>query len=68
LWFERNPEKDHGDMTQNITGVKIMRSNLQIKNPPSYTATVQSSELKIDQSVVEVVIIETPCSSREESE
>jgi len=53
-------------MTQNPTSVKIMRSNLQIKNPPSYTATIQSSELKIN--VVEVVIIETPCSSREESE
>ena len=38
-------------MTQNPTGVKIMQSNLQIKNPPtytSYTTTVQSSEMKID--------------------
>ena len=40
LGFERNREKDHGDMTQNPTGVKITRSNLWIKIPPSYTATV----------------------------
>jgi len=35
-------------MKQNQTGVKIMQLNLQIKNPPSYAATIQSSELKID--------------------
>jgi len=35
-------------MAQNPTGVKIMQSNLQIKNQPSYTATILSSELKID--------------------
>ena len=28
LQFEMNREKDHEDMTQNPTGVKIMRSNL----------------------------------------
>jgi len=44
---EKNLEKDNGDMTQNPTGIKMMQSNLWIKNPPSYTATVQSSELKI---------------------
>jgi len=27
-------------MTQIPTGVKIMRLNLRIKNPPSYTATI----------------------------
>jgi len=48
LWFERNPKKDHGDMIQNPTGVKITRSNLRIKIPPNYAATIQSSELKID--------------------
>ena len=26
LWFERNRDKDHGDMTQNPTCVKIMQS------------------------------------------
>ena len=58
LWFEMNREKDYRDMAQNPTGVKIM----QIKpHPVSCTATVQSSELKIG----EVVIIETPCSSKE---
>ena len=31
LWFQ---EKDHGDMTQNPTGVKIMQSNLCIKILP----------------------------------
>ena len=46
--FERNQEKDHGDMTQNPTGVKIKQLNLRIKNPPSYTATVLSNGLKID--------------------
>ena len=35
LWFERNPEKDYGDMTQNPTSVKITKSNLYIKSPPS---------------------------------
>jgi len=48
LWFEKNREKDHRNMTQNLSDVKITRSNLQIKNLPSYTATIQSSELKID--------------------
>jgi len=47
LWFERNPEKDHRDMTQNPNWCQITRSNLWIKNPPSYTAVVQSSELNI---------------------
>ena len=28
-WFERNPEKEHRDMTQNPTGVKITRSNCE---------------------------------------
>ena len=28
MWFERNLEKDHRDMTQNPTGAKIMRQNL----------------------------------------
>ena len=27
LWFERNQEKDHRDMAQNPTGIKIMLSN-----------------------------------------
>ena len=34
LWLERNLEKDHRDMTQNQTGVKIMRLNLYIKIHP----------------------------------
>ena len=48
LWFGKNPEKDHEDMTQNPTDVKITGLNLQIKYPPSYTATVQASEVKIN--------------------
>jgi len=28
FWFERNEEKDHGNMTQKQTGVKIMRPKL----------------------------------------
>jgi len=40
--------KKHRDMIQNPTGIKMMQSNLQIKNPHSYTATIQSSKLKID--------------------
>jgi len=34
VWFEKSLEKDHGDMTQNPTGVKIMQSNLLIKIHP----------------------------------
>ena len=43
LWFEMNWKKDHGEPNrcQNYT-IELVN-----KNPPSYIATVQSSELKI---------------------
>jgi len=60
LWFEKNPEKDHGDMTQHPTGVKTTQLNQLYCNRSEYWAE--------NRSIVEVAIIETPCSSREESE
>ena len=36
MWFERNRDKDHGDMTQNPTCVKITRSIFMNKNTISF--------------------------------
>ena len=60
LWFERI----HRDMTQNPTSVKIMRSNLWLKSLPRN----HLGQWAENQSVVIIVSIESPCSSREESE
>jgi len=38
LWFLG---KDHKDMAQNPTSVRITKSSLWIKNPPSYITTIR---------------------------
>ena len=38
MWFEKNRDKDHGDMTQNPTCVKIMQSIFMNKKTISFHA------------------------------
>ena len=42
-WFERNRDKDHGDMTQNPTYVTITRSIFMNKTVLVFTATRQTA-------------------------
>ena len=63
MWFERNRDRDHGDMTQNPTCVKITRSIFMNKKTISFR--VYRAE---NQYVAGIVIIESPCSSTEESD
>ena len=66
LWVERKWGKDHADMTQNSTGVKIIWDRLcEYTALPSYMCN-SSEQWTEDQPVVGVVTIETPCSSRED--
>ena len=43
LWFERNRDKDHGDMAQNPTCVTITRLNFMNKKTISFTPTRQTA-------------------------
>ena len=42
-WFERNQDKDHGDMTQNPTCVKITRSIFMNKKLLVFVSTRQTT-------------------------
>ena len=70
MWFERNRDKDHGDMTQNPTYVKITRSILMNKKTISFRF-YQANHLEQraeNQYVAGIIIIESPSSSTEESD
>ena len=70
MWFERNRDKDHGDMTQNPTYVKITQSIFMNKKTISFHV-YQANRLEQrdeNQYVTGIIIIESPCSSTEESE
>ena len=70
MWFERNRDKDHGDMTQNPTCVKITRSIFMNKKTISFRI-YQANRLEQraeNQYVAEIIIIESPCSSTEKSD
>ena len=70
MWFERNRNKDHGDMTQNPTCVKITRSIFMNKKTISF-CVYQANRLKQraeNQYVAGIIIIKSPCSSTEESD
>ena len=70
MWFERNRDKDHGDMTQNPTCVKITRSIFMNKKIISFRV-YQANRLEQqaeNQYVAGIIIIESPCSSIEESD
>ena len=70
MWFERNRDKDHGDMTQNPTCVKIMQSIFMNKKTISF-CIYQANRLEQraeNQYVAGIIIIERPCSSTEESD
>ena len=70
MWFERNRDKDHGDMTQNPTCVKITRL-IFINKKTIIFRVYQANHLEQqaeNQYVAEIIIIESPCSSTEESD
>ena len=70
MWFERNRDKDHGDMTQNPTCVKITRSIFMNKKTISFRV-YQANRLEQraeNQYVAGIIIIESSCSSTEESD
>ena len=70
MWFERNRNKEHGDMTQNPTFVKITRSIFMNKKTISFRV-YQANRLDQraeNQNVAGIIIIESPCSSTEESD
>ena len=70
MWFERNRDKDHGDMTQNPTCVKITRSIFMNKTTIS-SRVYQANRLEQraeNQYVAGIIIIETSCTSTEESD
>ena len=54
--FERNQKEDHRYMTQNLTGVKITRPNLEKKSSQLYCNCLEWSTE--NRSVVGVVIIQ----------
>ena len=43
MWFERNRDKDHGDMTQNPTCVKITQSIFMNKKLLVFVSTRQTA-------------------------
>ena len=70
MWFERNRNKDHGDMTQNPTCVKITRSIFMNKKTISFRV-YQANRLEQqteNQYVAGIIIMESSCSSTEESD
>ena len=62
FWFEYNRDKDHSDMTQNMQPVSKFRDRIG--------RMIQRllRGMNKNQSVVTVVIIESPCSSIEKCE
>ena len=70
MWFERNRDKDHGDMTRNPPCVKIMRSIFMNKKNISFRI-YQANRLEQraeNQYVAGIIIIESTCSSTQESD
>ena len=70
MWFEKNRDKDHGDMTQNPTCVKITRSifmNIKTISFRVYQANRLEQRAE-NQYVAGIIIIENSCSSTEESD
>ena len=70
MWFEKNRDKDHGDMTRNPTCVKITRSIFMNKKTISfriYQANLLEQRAE-NQYVAGIIIIESPCSSTKESD
>ena len=70
MWFEKDRNKDHGDMTQNPTCVKITRFILMNKKTISFRV-YQANRLQQraeNQYVAGIIIIESSCSSTEESD
>ena len=70
MWFEKNRDKDHGDMTQNPTCVKITRSIFMNKKTISFRV-YQANRLEQraeNQYVAGIIIIESSFSSTEESD
>ena len=75
MWFERNRDEDHGDITQNPTCVKIKRSIfMNIKTTSFFLISFrvyQANRLEQraeNQYVAGIIIIESVCSSTEESD
>ena len=70
MWFERNRDKDHGDMTQNPTCVKITRSIFMNKKTISFRVYQENrlEQRAENQYVAGIIIIEYSCSSTEESD
>ena len=69
MWFERNWDKAHGDMTHKPTCVKITRSIFMNKKTISFRV-YQANRLEQraeNQYIAGIIIIESPCSSTEES-
>ena len=70
MWFERNRDKDHGDMTQNPTCVKITQSIFMNKTTISFRVyqTNRLEQRAEYQYVAGIISIESPCSSTKESD
>ena len=70
MWFERNRDKDHGDMTQNPTCVKITQSIFMNKKIISFRVyqTNRLEQRAENLYVAGIIIIESSCSSTEESD
>ena len=68
MWFERNPDKGHRDITQNPTCVTIMRSILMNKKTTSFHVYQANrlEQLAENQGVAGIIIIESPCSNTEQ--
>ena len=69
MWFERILDKGHRDTTQNPTCVRITRSNFMNKRTISFHS-YQANRLEQraeNRCVAGIIIIESPCSSIEES-
>ena len=69
MWFERNRDKDHGDMMQNPTCVKITRSIFINKKTINF-CVYQANHLEQraeNQYVAGIIIIKIHCGSTEES-
>ena len=59
MWFEKNRDKDHGDMTQNPTCVKIMQSIFMNKKTISFRVyQANRLEQQENQYVAAIIIIE----------
>ena len=65
MWIERNRIKDHGDMTQNPTCIKITRSIFMNKKTINFRV-YQANRLEQraeNQYVAGIIIMESSCSS-----